>query len=249
MTNGGPWHNTPANQNTPRRRIVLWAGLMLLVVLGLIALNRFFPDAMTQSIDKANLLYFLLILGVVSASIVFSARRADFKTGLRNILLWSGIFLVLAIGFAYQTELQTVGQRLRAELIPGYAVQTDRQILVLTESANGNFYVYGAVNDVPVKFLIDTGASDIVLSPDDATRLGIDLKTLNFDRPYQTANGMVYGASTTVPRLTIGQIELFNVHVSVNAAAMGNSLLGMTFLKRMAAVEITGRQMRLHWKR
>ena len=101
---------------------------------------------------------------------------------------------------------------------------------------------------MPVLFLIDTGATDIVLSPSDATRIGIDLSSLNFDRISQTANGLGLGASHTAKSLAIGPVEWTDVPIAINRAEMGTSLLGMSFLRRMAGIEIRGRQMFLHWK-
>ena len=48
--------------------------------------------------------------------------------------------------------------------------------MTLSEGENGHYHVYGTVNGVKIRFLIDTGASDIVLDPDDARRIGIELE-------------------------------------------------------------------------
>jgi aspartyl protease family protein len=137
---------------------------------------------------------------------------------------------------------------MRSALIPGYAVATEPGVLVLSESADGHFHVFGEVNGARVSFLIDTGASDIVLSPADARRAGIDIEALNFDRIYQTANGLGRGATATLDTLSIGPIALSDVRVSVNQAEMRQSLLGMTFLKRLAAFRIEGNRLYLHWR-
>src|SRR5690606_7433541 len=116
-------------------------------------------------------------------------RQFKIKETVRNVLLWVGVGGVLLTGFAFQEELFALGRRLRAELIPGYPTQTAANEMVISASEGGGFHVYGAVNGVPIRFLVDTGASSIVLSPADAKRLGIDLTTLTFNRPYETANG------------------------------------------------------------
>lgn len=244
----GPWLGPPEN-GRPRFRFLIWIALIGAVVAGLVALSRLFPGQVSDDYDKAYLLRGVVILAFVSAGIVYGRRRIHLKAALRNALIWVGIFVVLAGGYAYQDELRSFGLRLRSELIPGYAVQSDPDELVLTESPGGNFFVFGSVNGQPVKFLVDTGASEIVLSPADALRVGVDIKALDYDRTYQTANGIGLGANITVHSLAIGAIEFSDVPVSVNKAEMGESLLGMTFLRRMASVEIRGRQLFLHWRK
>lgn len=242
----GPW---PPDNRKPRMRLLVWIGLIVAAVIGLVVLSKLFPGQVSDDYDKAYLLRGIIVLAFVSAGIVYGTRRIHMKAAFRNILIWVGIFVVLAGGYAYQDELRSFGLRLRSELIPGYAVQSNPDELVLTESPGGNFYVFGSVDGQPVKFLIDTGASEIVLSPADALRVGIDINALDYDRTYQTANGIGLGANVTVRSLAIGTIEFSDVPVSVNKAQMSESLLGMTFLRRMASVEIRGRQLFLHWRK
>ncbi|HEY4124016.1 MAG TPA: TIGR02281 family clan AA aspartic protease [Rhizomicrobium sp.] len=249
MSDGGsPWHGKPAANGSSRTRLLVWIALVLGAISALVALAKLFPGALSDDFSMAYLLRGVVVLALVSAGIVYG-RKFHLREAVRNGLIWVGIFLVLAIGFAYQDEIKAVALRLRSELIPGYAVQSNAQELVLTESEGGNFYVYGAVNGQPVKFLIDTGASEIVLSPSDAVRLGIDTNALDYNRSYQTANGVGLGAPYQVNSLQIGTIALSDVSVSINKADMSESLLGMTFLKRMASVEIRGRRLFLHWRR
>ena len=242
----GPW---PPDDRQPRIRLLVWIGLIVAAVIGLVVLSKLFPGQVSDDYDKAYLLRGVIVLAFVSAGIVYGTRRIHLKAAFRNVLIWVGIFVVLAGGYAYQDELRAFGLRLRSELIPSYAVQSNPDELVLTESPGGNFYVFGSVDGQSVKFLIDTGASEIVLSPADALRIGIDINALDYDRTYQTANGIGLGANVTVRSLAIGTIEFSDVSVSVNKAQMSESLLGMTFLRRMASVEIRGRQLFLHWRK
>lgn len=186
------------------------------------------------------------MLALVSSSLLF-VRQFKFKETVRNVLLWAGVGGLLLTGFAFQEELFALGRRLRAEIVPGYPIQTAANEMVISANDGGGFHVYGAVNGVPIRFLIDTGASSIVLSPADAKKLGLDLSTLTFNRPYETANGIGYGASAEVDELTVGHIRLSDVPVSINGAPMSNSLLGMTFLNRMKSFSITGRKLVLRY--
>jgi aspartyl protease family protein len=118
----------------------------------------------------------------------------------------------------------------------------------LSESEGGNFYVFGTVNGTPIRFLIDTGASDIVLSPSDARLIGIPTENLDYSRIYGTANGVGHGAMATVSRLTVGPISFSDVPVSINQAPMDSSLLGMTFLRRLKSFSIRNHRLYLRWR-
>jgi len=111
---------------------------------------------------------------------------------------------------------------------------------VVTQGDEGGFFVMGMVNGQRVRFLVDTGASDTVLSPADAKRLGIDLETLTFDKTAETANGMGYGAAFTADSLAVGSIAFSDMPLVVNQAPMSSSLLGMTFLRRLESFQVKG---------
>ncbi len=110
----------------------------------------------------------------------------------------------------------------------------------LHASAGGSFYVEGRVNGVPVLFMIDTGASDIVLSPKDAARAGLAPQKLAYNRSYATANGSGLGATVTLDSLRVGTVRLTLVPTSVNKADMKDSLLGMRFLHQLKSFRFEG---------
>ena len=241
-----PWSRPPNNEkpNGSRLRLYVWIGCIVVGGLCLWQLDRIFPRQRSDY-DNAFLIRNVAILAVISSSVIF-ARRFNFTEVTRNIALWVGVCAVIALGYVYQDELKDAGLRIRSEIVPGYAVTTSAQEMVLTESG-GHFIVIGQVNGVAVTFLIDTGASDIVLSPRDAKRTGIDLTTLDYSRIASTANGTVRGAPANVSSLQINQIALSDVPITVNQADMDTSLLGMAFLRRLKSYEVRGRQLYLRW--
>jgi aspartyl protease family protein len=81
--------------------------------------------------------------------------------------------------------------------------------------------------------MVDTGATDVVLAPNDARRIGIDTAALVFDQLADTANGTVSGAAVRLDSLTVGSIEMNGLPATVNGADMSESLLGMEFLGRL----------------
>lgn len=105
----------------------------------------------------------------------------------------------------------------------------------------GQFLARGDVNGVQTTFLIDTGATTIVLRQSDAERAGIDRSTLAFTVPLRTASGETNAAAVRLRTLTIGAIRMDGVEALV--APPGNlneNLLGMNFLRRLRSYEISG---------
>ena len=110
-----------------------------------------------------------------------------------------------------------------------------------------HFIVEAMANGAPIDFLIDTGASYVVLSPADAARLGFRPSQLRFTARAATANGTVGLAPVTQRELRIGQLSLFGVAAMVNEAPMSTSLLGMSFLDKLEAWEARGDRLMLYW--
>ena len=97
------------------------------------------------------------------------------------------------------------------------------------------------VNGRRVEFLVDTGASDVVLAPADAARVGFRAGELRFSGRASTANGDVRLAPVTLRELRIGQFSRRGVPAVVNGAEMPISLLGMSFLSGLDGWEARGR--------
>ena len=110
------------------------------------------------------------------------------------------------------------------------------------------FELVGKVNGQRVRFLVDTGATDTVLSPDDARRIGIDVDQLHFVQAAETANGKGYGAAYAAKRLEVGPIAFDNFALVVNRAPMSSSLLGLSFLNRLESFQVRDGQLVLRWR-
>lgn len=118
----------------------------------------------------------------------------------------------------------------------------------MPQDAQGAFQVVGRVNGQRVMFVVDTGATDTVLSPTDARRLGVDTGGLNYALPVETANGAGRAAAFTADSLAVGPIRVSNFPMSVNQAAMSRSLLGLSFLRRLDSFEVRDRKLILRWR-
>jgi aspartyl protease family protein len=248
----GPWGGQstppPKEKPKPKPRSAVWMLLVVLAgfALGVMALSAAFPGRVSEWKDWDPVLRSGAVLAIVATSLF--ARRLPLAHVVKSGLVWAGIAGVLLLGYAYRDVALDAWLRVRAAVVPGYAVATAAREMVLNRDENGAFYAVGQVNGQPVAFLIDTGASDIVLSPADARRLGVDLDALTFDSPYETANGEGKGAAYRVRSLSLGDIHLSDVDVSINQAPMRTSLLGMAFFKRLKGFRIEGDRLILTWR-
>jgi clan AA aspartic protease (TIGR02281 family) len=118
---------------------------------------------------------------------------------------------------------------------------------VVRAGSSGHFLIDAWVNGEPVTFLVDTGASDIVLTLDDARRIGLEPRALAFTQRFATANGEVRGAPVVLREIRVGQFRVFDVSASVNEAALEVSLLGMSFLEQLSGYEVRGDRLILRW--
>jgi aspartyl protease family protein len=239
-----PWSHPP---RPSRVRFWIWLGLLAAIGVSLLGLSSLFPGALGSSLDQAYFIQLLGFLVLVSTAVVYS-RQIRVGEAIRNVVLWCAVIAVLVLGYVYRNELADAGSRIRSELIPAYAVNSGTHVISLAASEDGGYHIMGTVNGARVEFLVDTGASDIVLSPADAARAGIDVKTLDFSRQYETAHGVGNGASTHVKSLTAGPIMLSDIDVSVNQTGMRDSLLGMAFLRRLDAFSVERNRIVLRWK-
>ncbi len=133
------------------------------------------------------------------------------------------------------------------EPAPDRADPDNDEAVVLEAGAHGRFTVAAWVDGTDIDFVVDTGASAVVLSPDDASRLDLHPSNLDYDTVFSTANGEVRAAMVTLRELRIGPIELDDVEAAVFQSPMGMSLLGMTALDRLRSYEVQGNRMILRW--
>jgi aspartyl protease family protein len=250
----GPWSHPPEPgplPSAPQRRRFTRGFFIWLAIVGLglglyVALQLLFPGQLDRT-DQAGALQVLGWLALVSSGLVF-ARRMRFGEVARNIGIWAAIAGVAILAYSFRGEAAAAFQRVRGELIPAMAVPAGKHAMTITAAGDGGFYVMGQVNGATVRFAIDTGANGVLLSPADAARAGVDMASLKFTAPGETANGVGYMAPVTLGSLDVGQIRLTGVPAAVDKAPMSTSLLGMAFLKRLDSFEVKGDQLTLRWR-
>lgn len=222
---------------------ILGAGFVLLI------LNH--DGGRTLGIDNNDFgrLVTLSAIGTMMGAGILASRR-QWGESLRQAAIWLLIILALATGYLYRFDLLEVGNRLTAGLIPGRAVVTTgaggEQILVINKGVSGHFEADVSIDGTPLRMMVDTGASSIVLTYDDAMRLGINPDNLVFSIEVSTANGRAMAAPVTLRQVAIGPIMRGTIRGMVTQAGqLDQSLLGMSFLETLGSIEITRDELRL----
>jgi aspartyl protease family protein len=103
---------------------------------------------------------------------------------------------------------------------------------------DGHYYISAEVNGASIRFVVDTGATDLVLSQEDAVRAGLDLDALQYSGRANTANGVVRTAFVELDTVRLGTAQDRNVRAVVNEGEMDGSLLGMGYLQKWGRIEI-----------
>ncbi|MAM60232.1 TIGR02281 family clan AA aspartic protease [Maritimibacter sp. UBA3975] len=182
-----------------------------------------------DSYDLGRLTYLVLLAAAVGGSF-FMMNKASWGKSLQQLAIWALIF-VGAIG-AYG-----LWNDISRDVLPRQSV-VSQGVVEVPRRPDGHFYLTLDVGGTPVDFVVDTGASQVVLTMEDAARIGIDPEDLDFIGTAMTANGEVRTAPVTVDEMVLGDVTERNVRVYVNEGMMDMSLLGMTYLSRFERIEI-----------
>ncbi len=181
-----------------------------------------------------RLAYLVLLLIAVGGFLIVELRARPGQT-LRQVLAWGLIFLGV-------TAVAGLWPEIRNAVSPQQQIMSDDRIEVPLGN-DGHFHLVADLNGEPVRFMIDTGATSIALSPADARRIGIDMDNLAYVGQARTANGVVGTAPVIINDFRLGDFSDQNVPAMVNGAEMESSLLGMSYLSRFARVSIEGERL------
>lgn len=181
----------------------------------------------------ARLIYLAVLLAAVGGW-VLAEYRGRLGFALRTALAWGMIFVGVMAGYGLWSDL-------RRDAVPQQMAESGGTI-TLPRAADGHYYLTLDIAGTPVLFMVDTGATNVVLSREDARRLGIDPATLAYLGQAQTANGTVRTARVTLSDVQLGPYADARLAAYVNDGEMDGSLLGMDYLGRFR-IEIAGDRM------
>ena len=180
-------------------------------------------------------LYLLMAVMLVAGSLI--ARREKFAKLATMALAWVAIFGAGFVLFTFRDDLGYVAQRLKAEATGDPVVEG--QELRIPMAIDGHFWVEGQLNGVPVKFLVDSGATMTTIGRETAAAAGVPVST-GRNQVVRTGNGMLRVATGRAQSLAIGPIERGNVglHIADNEDL---NVLGMNYLSTLQRWGVEGR--------
>ena len=177
-------------------------------------------------------LAYLVLLGIAVGGWFIAENRQSLGKTARQAVVWGLIFLGVIAGVGLWEDI-------RDDVAPRQAIFEEGARIEVPRGPDGHYRLTLGVNGTPVDFIVDTGASSVVLSDADARRAGIDPDTLRFTGIANTANGIVRTAQVRLDEITLGGITARNFPVSVNGGEMDFSLLGMDYLETFERIEIS----------
>ena len=130
---------------------------------------------------------------------------------------------------------------------PSLALAVANAPLTYRADPSGHFYITAQVNGAPIRFLVDTGASVVALTPDDARLAGIFMQGLQYTESMGTANGEARAAQTSLRDIRLEQLFIGDVAAVVMEKPMPVSLLGMSFLRRLKGYSIKDGVLTIDW--
>ncbi|WP_410526077.1 TIGR02281 family clan AA aspartic protease [Rickettsia endosymbiont of Ceutorhynchus obstrictus] len=187
--------------------------------------------------DSQNLVAFFSALIILISFIYSFFGQNNLRKFFLQLSSWGIIFLVIIIGYAFRFELTYASQRVLSVLIPSYSWVNRQGEIVIARSGDGHFYLEALVNNVKINFMIDTGASDVALTQQDAKKLGFDLSKLKYSRIYLTANGASKAAPIILDSMVIGRV-FKDIEGHIGIGNLDISLLGMSVLQRFKSFKI-----------
>jgi aspartyl protease family protein len=223
-----------------RQRLLLLLFLGLLIVLLIVLANQGTGTGGSVSRGDFSSLAYKIGLLVFVAGTVLTLFRERFAQAATAALLWVAVGLLLVVGYSYRFELHEVADRVLAELVPGRVVSQGRTVAV-ARTNGGDFAINAQINGARIPMVLDTGASSVVLTRDDAKAAGLPIEVLDYTVNIDTANGRTRAAPVTLDRVAVGSLVERSVEALVaQPGQLKTSLLGMSFLNRLQSWEVRG---------
>jgi aspartyl protease family protein len=184
---------------------------------------------------------------LASIYVLSSPTRDDAGGPAGRVVIWflalagalGGALPLLALMLS-STERAPLSSPVTGQVLPSVEAQGPTAVRI-RQSPAGRFETQAIVNGRSVPAIVDTGATAVMLRSSDAAGAGIDVDGLAFDTPLQTANGTTYAAPVRIRSIRVGVIEITDVEGFVaKPGSLNESLLGISFLRRLASYDIAG---------
>lgn len=184
--------------------------------------------------DIMRVIYLSLIVAAVGGSFLLSQRGNMGKT-LQQAVIWVLLFFGVMGAYGLWEDISQDASNRQSVMVDG--------TINVPRSSDGHYYLTLEVNGTPVEFVVDTGATQVVLTQEDAERVGLSPATLRYFGTASTANGQVRTAAVRLNTVILEGMVDENVPAVVNEGEMFGSLLGMSYLDQFSHIEIRNRRL------
>ena len=215
---------------------ILWIFIFLALLVGGLSLLPGRQNLLQDSDTQLQLVY----LGILITYLMLSPKLMESlpaHTMARYAVVWVGIFAVGLVGYSFKDRLKMV---LMPDLAQERQNNNHENILSVRAAPDGHFYVTADVEGAPIRFMIDTGATNVALTLRDAKRIGHEPSSSDYNQMTMTANGRALSAPITLGSIAIRNLRMDNVRASIMNTSEGVSLLGLSFLSRLKSWSVKG---------
>ncbi|MEM7643070.1 MAG: TIGR02281 family clan AA aspartic protease [Pseudomonadota bacterium] len=186
-----------------------------------------------------RLVYLSILLLAVGVGVLMS-YRGRMSQMLQQAAIWFFIFLGAVVAYGFWDEISDIAVPRQSVMVDG-----EQMVVEVPRSRDGHYHLVLEINGAPMEFIVDTGATDLVLTQDDARAAGLDPDDLRFVGLARTANGTVETADIRLDSVVLGELVDRDVRAVVNGGEMSQSLLGMSYLQHWGRIEIENDTLRL----
>jgi aspartyl protease family protein len=168
-------------------------------------------------------------------------------SGLTNLVFFALIGSVASVGAITHLQKEKASQPTKpspAMVQPAAAVPAGGNTAMLYADTRGHFHADVYIRGIPVRTLVDTGASLVSFSTEDAAKFGLRDEPNQKKAQFNTANGLVTASIIRIPEMRLQGITVYDVEAAIMPpGAMQGTLLGMSFMRKLQSYESRGTSM------
>ncbi|RYE05748.1 MAG: TIGR02281 family clan AA aspartic protease [Rickettsiaceae bacterium] len=201
--------------------------------------HKSLTNIFTKNFVNENLSIISILIVLITLIIIYQyCKRYKRYSFLNDLLIWFNICWLIIISHVFKEDLYQIYKKTMAALLPSHTLVIKEGNIMIGRNADGHFYTDALVNGVLVKFMIDTGASDVALTAKDAQKIGIDVTKLKYDKVYLTANGKNLAAPFKI-KFKIADLTLSSIEAHIGMGELDISLLGMSVIRHFKTFNIS----------
>lgn len=210
--------------------VKLFPVTLVLYIVGILAMRAGAPD---DAWTTFQLLWVNggagMLTALLAGYVMVNGTRAFPRTARTSAI--ATIMIVAFLGYGQRTEIMLQFSDMMARVAPTAAVATPLGTADVPRHWDGHFRADAVINGTKIDMLVDTGASLVLLTYQDAIDAGVNAAALKFNVPILTANGRSHVATLKINKITIGGVTVHGVDAAVaEHGQLHASLLGMSFL-------------------